>query len=148
LVAVCLLFFGGCGGGEDLPPNFKTTVEVTYNGAAVDGATVTLRPDGHEAPSANGVTGADGTVDLFSYKGKGDGVIPGNYLVGIEQQEVEAVEMIDSEAAAEVDTSDGSTYKERVDLLPAKYISAATSGLKCTVTEDAAQNVFKFELED
>ena len=26
--------------------------------------------------------------------------------------------------------------------LPAKYISAATSGLKCTVTEDPSQNVF------
>jgi len=52
----------GCGGGEDIPANFKTTVEVTYKGAPVDNAMVTLRPDGHEAPSATGVTGADGKV--------------------------------------------------------------------------------------
>ena len=81
--AVCMLFLTGCGGGEDIPANYKTVVEVTYKGAPVDSAMVTLRPDGHQAPSATGVTGADGKVELFSYKGKGDGVIPGNYLIGI-----------------------------------------------------------------
>ena len=88
LVSVSLLVLVGCGGGEKIPANFKTTVEVTYKDAPVDDAMVSLRPDGHQAPTVTGVTGADGKVALFSYKGKGQGVMPGDYLVGIEKQNV------------------------------------------------------------
>lgn len=147
LIAVTMLFLVGCGPTEDIPANYKTTVEVIYNGSPVDGAMVTLRPDGHQAPSATGVTGSDGKVQMFSYKGKGEGVVPGNYLVGIEKQQVEKVEMLDSDTASAA-SEEEEVQKERADLLPAKYISAATSGLTCTITEDPAQNVIKFELED
>ncbi|NLS91833.1 MAG: hypothetical protein GXX96_06590 [Planctomycetaceae bacterium] len=150
LVAVGLLLLAGCGGGEKLPPNFKTTAEVSYKGQPVEGAMVTLRPDGHEAPTATGITGAGGKVDLFSYKGKGSGVMPGKYLVGIEKQNVEkqpeALDTDDPNYGKPVD--DAAKQTKRADLLPAKYISAATSGLTCTVTEDPSQNQFKFDLEE
>lgn len=139
----------GCGPVDSIPANYKTTVEVIYKGAPVAGAMVTLRPDGHEAPSATGVTGPDGKIQMFSYKGKGEGVVPGNYLVGIEKQEVEKTEALspdDPNYGAPVNEEE--SQKERVDLLPAKYISAATSGLTCTITEDPTQNEIKFELED
>ncbi len=148
-LAAAMLLAVGCGPKEDIPANFKTTVEITYKGAPVESAMVTLRPDGHKAPSATGVTGADGTVRLFSYKDKGDGVVPGKYLVGVEKQQVEKVEIIDSsDPNYGKDIDEEATRKERADLLPAKYISASESGLTCTVTEDAAQNVFKFDLQD
>lgn len=139
----------GCGGDGDLPPNYKTTVEVVYKGAPVDGALVTLRPDGHEAPTATGVTGPDGKVEMYSYQGKGQGVVPGKYLVGIEKTKVElapALSTDDPDYGKAI--PDEETRKPRADLLPAKYISAATSGLTCDVTDDPAKNVIKFELVD
>ncbi len=148
-LTACLFCFLGCGASEDIPPNFKTTVTINYKGQPAESAMVTLRPDGHKAPSATGVTGDDGKVQLFSYKGKGKGVMPGKYLVAVEKQTIEAVKMIDSEDPNYgVDADEKETQKERADLLPAKYISAADSGLTCTVTEDASANVFEFDLVD
>lgn len=148
-VVLGLFLITGCG-GDDLPPNYKTTIEISYKGAPVEGAIVTLRPDGHDAPSANGVTGADGKVDMYSWKGKGKGVVPGKYKVAVEKQQIaaptESLSTDDPNYGKEVDEVE--TRQERKDELPAKYVTASGSPLACEVTDDPSKNVFTFELED
>jgi hypothetical protein len=138
--------FTGCT-KDDLPPNFKTSVTITYNGAPVDNALVKMRPDGFQAPTATGLTDADGTIQIFSYKGKGKGVVPGKYKVAIEKQNVKPVVFTD-ENDPDYGKAEKEVYAERDDLLPAKYVTASRSPLECTVTEDPSQNVFEFNLED
>jgi len=62
LVAVSMLCLVGCGGGDDGPKLVAAGGTVKYNGAAVDGATVTLVFDGGQTSS--GTTGKDGTFTL------------------------------------------------------------------------------------
>jgi len=147
LIALGLIVMAGCG-GDDVPDNYKTTITITYKGAPVEGATVTLRSDGHDAPSATGVTGADGSIDMFTYKGKGKGVVPGAYIVSVEKVNVAEVVFLDPGDPGYGEDPTPDTYAERDDVLPSQYVSAATSGLTCTVTDDASANVWTFDLED
>lgn len=62
LVAVSMLCLVGCGGGEEGPKLVAAGGTVKYNGAAVEGATVTLVFDGGQ--TATGATGKDGTFTL------------------------------------------------------------------------------------
>ena len=71
LVAVSMLCLVGCGGGEEGPKLVAAGGTVKYNGAAVEGATVTLVFDGGQ--TATGATGKDGTFTLTANEAKAMG---------------------------------------------------------------------------
>ena len=131
----------GCGGPADTgnrPATIAAGGTVTYNGEAVDGATVTFAPDG-PGKAAIGKTDSNGNFKLMTFEA-GDGAVTGKYLVTVvKQTEVAETESEDSMAE--------STSAAPEDLLPTKYGVATTSGLTAEVTE-GGENQFTFELTD
>ena len=136
-------WLAGCGGGEDKwsaerPKPVPAGGTVLYKNAPVEGATVTLVPQG-TSQAAIGQTDADGRFKLQTYA-PGDGAVPGEYTVSVRKVEVAA------QAREETNVNDSTPIQER-SLLPKKYSDAQKSGLKASVKE-GAENDFKFELQD
>ncbi len=140
VVAVGILGWAcGCGGAkDDRPARAPTSVTVTYQGAPVEGANVTLSPQGGGKP-AFGLTDQQGVAQLSTF-GQGDGALPGEYQVAIQKTKVEGT------AADPNNMVPTTTSSKTVDLLPAKYASPKTSGLKASVT--TGNNKLTFELKD
>lgn len=143
-VPVLLLF--GCG-KDDIPANYPASVKVNYKGAPLEDATVILHPDGHDSPSPNCKTDSAGFSKLFSYKGKGKGVIPGKYNVTIIKTEVPEPEkqLRPGDPGYPAPPKPARTPKS---LIPEKYAKAAESGLSCEVTSDKNKNEFTFDLSE
>lgn len=136
----------GCGQGSsvDHPTTYPVTGTVTYEGAPVEGATVTFRPTtGNQAAFGN--TDASGKYSLTTFV-SGDGALPGDYKVKIAKYEVQ-----ESTSSGEGDDyvppeelPEGASTGPK-NLLPEKYNNDATSGLTATVTE--GDNMVDFKLE-
>ena len=140
--------FAGCNGAslpEGARPTYPTTVTVTYNGAPVEGATVTFVDSGTPPAPSYGLTDAQGVAKMkTSYA---DGAVAGEHKVSITKQETLGGAPSVDQDSPEYDPYAADAPTTIKDLLPAKYGSIVTSGLTAPVTE-SGPNEFKFELTD
>ena len=130
----------GCGQSANQPAVAPVAGVVTYNGSPLANAQVLFIPaDSSGSRVANGKTDASGAFVLSTF-GKGDGAIPGDKLVTVVAQE-------EVKSAKEGNEPGSPDYVAPKDLIPKKYFSEATSGLKATVVA-GKQNRFEFALTD
>jgi hypothetical protein len=136
----------------DFPDTVPVTGTVTYNGTAVDGATVTFSPESG-TNAAIGTTDPQGAFSLKSHWGA-DGAVPGPYKVTVTKTDVKIEEAAGGEAIEEgeevpmmIEEPGMESTAEITEHLPAKYTSAATSDLTAEV-KAAGGNNFKFDLTD
>jgi hypothetical protein len=139
----------GCGeGGGDRPKTYSVSGTVTYNGEAVEGATVAFQPAAG-GQGAFGVTDAAGRYSLTTFS-SGDGAVPGQYKVKIVKHKGGEGAAVDQDSPEYEDPAMGGAAGpdagQRESLLPAKYADASTSGLTATVGE--SDNSVNFELVD
>jgi len=90
VLGLMVLQGAGCGG----PRSKLVPVEgvVTLDGQPLDRATVLFIPQKGDTPSANGLSGPDGTFKLSTYD-SGDGALPGEYKIVVTMSEVESAEV-------------------------------------------------------
>jgi len=154
--AALLLFpLSGCSNTDSRYSKVEGTV--TYNGVAVEGATVSFQPVTSEGESASGRTDANGRFTLTSASAQdgGRGALPGEYRVAIEKREVRSDPDQEAFDRGEITYDDLQERQERNrgvstpprDLLPVKYKTASGSGLTATVTP-GRNSPFNFELTD
>ena len=120
----------GCGGETSPKPVFPVSGKVLVDGKPAAHATVILHPVGESGPDVvrpRAQVGPDGTFTVSTY-GSGDGAPAGEYAV--------TVEWWLTNAAAGKGRGDDLPPANR---LPARYASAASSGLKATVGEGATE---------
>lgn len=144
----------GCGAKADGPKTAKTSGVVTYNGAPIQGATVTFAND--KSPRAGtGITNDKGAFVISTF-GIDDGAIVGTHVVTVMKQATSAqVSQMKPEdymkqmqgtgggGGGPVMTPGAAAKPE----LPVKYSNSGTSPLKFTV-EEGKDNQFKLELTD
>ncbi len=156
LVAVlsCLLaiFLSGCK-SDGFEPPVPVSGKVTLAGKGVDGAMVTfLSKSGLR--SASGTTDKEGNFKLTCVN-TNDGAAPGEYVVTISKQESKtggsaAVDISSGNYGADYGAKmgaagGGNMAKVMKDIIPAKYASAADSGLVRSVVK-GDKNDFTFDL--
>jgi len=137
---VTLLLCTGCDQGPTLYP---ATGTVTYEGKPVTNAAIVF--GSQEAQVATGGTDASGKFTLVT-QGK-PGIPKGTYQVTV-YKAAGTTEMSGTPSAEDMKnaaTSGGPT-KPKLEI-PPKYAAFKTTDLSATVTEDAAKNVFNFELK-
>ncbi len=143
-------FVSGCGtkAGDNLPARAPAKVTVTYKGAPVADAHVSLLPVQSGGKSAFGTTDQQGVAKLSTF-GQNDGALPGEYNVSIRKTKTEGAQAGGDPKDPMAPPADPSKVAapKTLDLLPAKYASAASSGLKAPVTKDG-KNEFTFDLTD
>ena len=148
---LAVLGTAGCGGTSDRPQVAPVSGTVTYNGAAVDGATVVFGAEGASTFS-QGTTDSGGKFRLTTYE-PNDGAIVGVNVVRILKNEQSA-----DGSAGEVNLDDpGDAYSQQMggetsapeskSELPERYADATTTPLKETVTAEGP-NEFTFNLTD
>ena len=123
LCAAVLMLSSGCGGTND--GKVDVSGKVTLDGAAVEGATVTIRADGGEYGS--GRTRADGTYTMR--------LKPGEYKVQITKKDISPVDPAKIASGSGPDAKAPSqNAAPPKDLLPKKYGAYSSSGLTVSVT--------------
>jgi len=145
LAAAILGLVGGCQAKDDRPARVPTSVTVTYQGAPVEGANVTLSPAQEAGKPAFGLTDGLGVARLSTF-GQADGAIPGEYRVAIQKTRVEGSAADPNNMAPPANPSAAPASKS-IDLLPAKYASPQTSGLTASVPA-SGKSELRFELKD
>jgi major membrane immunogen (membrane-anchored lipoprotein) len=142
----------GCGGDESgLGRRFKVTGKVTYKGAPLPFGKVTFLPTKPPVPEGRAAQGEikDGVYSL-STTGNDDGALAGEYDVVIVAQDIDMASAASSKAeGGQVHQGDAAyqkAHKNAKKLIPTKYTSGATSGLKATVGTGA--NNFDYDLKD
>ncbi len=153
LTAAVTLAPSGCKKAADnRPKRVPVTVTVTYRGAPVEGATVTLHPTSPDGKAAFGRTNAQGEAQLGTFD-TSDGAIPGDYNVTVVKMEGgdQASEAASSEIGAMPANPVGGAPPPAPaaprHLLPAKYADINTSGLRVTVNA-TGDNKITLELTD
>lgn len=147
----------GCGGGggggqaKDHVPVFKVTGTVTYKGQAVEGALVQIFPEPPGQVGAAGSTNAKGEFQLTTYAAN-DGAPAGKFNVAITKVEAPKVDQgsgnVDSDNyVPPKETNTEAPRPKPKHLIPQKYSSISSSGLKAIVDTEAP-NAWKFDLED
>lgn len=146
ILAFCAL---GCGGETvKRDPVYKVRGVVTYKGKPVSGADVTFNCE-EKGRSAFGRTNENGEYQLTTF-GSNDGAVAGKHTVAITKIPIPA----STPALAPTESDDYAPpgvgqstdpVKPKSDL-PAKYATAATSGLVAQVNPDG-ENVYDFPLE-
>ncbi|MGY8769029.1 MAG: hypothetical protein ACKVKT_10555 [Rhodospirillales bacterium] len=138
--AFCMLMMG-CGSAEvQNPPTSPVTGKVTYNGEAVEGATIKFVPSNAEAKSANNVSAADGTYALSTFE-SGDGAMAGKFKVTVRK-------LVNVEEGVQEDGENaGEPNIVSKDMLPIKYRGIGDTPLEFEVTADG-ENTFNIELTD
>ncbi|MGQ9506150.1 MAG: carboxypeptidase-like regulatory domain-containing protein [Thermogutta sp.] len=161
MVAVSMLvpvFWIGCARGPAKPKTYSVTGTVTLNGQPVEGATVVFVPKAavQAAPGqatesgprvATGETDAQGRYQLSTFS-KGDGAVPGEYLVKVfkypkQQNPVGTPGGAEKEEYQPPAENVPPPATPR-NLLPERYANENTSGLSFTV--EAKANVFDIQL--
>ena len=158
LVGLFALAIVGCGSApSDIA---KTTGKVTYKGASVEGATVTMATEDNKK-IATAITDSEGSFTMMTQVGQKsyEGAPLGLVKVTITKFADMGVGEVDYDDPTAVDAmyqqmleehGDGSEEGtlESKNELPGKYAAAMTSGLTKTIEADPAKNVFTFDLED
>jgi len=129
IAGILMSSVGGCGRGNR-PTTTPVTLTITYQGKPVDGATVTLVPESSSVPVATGVTDNSGVVKPRTFPDV-SGVVPGSYTVTVRKTEAQGT-VPEGQSLDDLPPGQGPTFRE---LLPTKYGSPSTSGLKLTVPE-------------
>jgi len=152
VVMLCgLLLLAGCGGGG-IAGLYPVTGTVTYQGKAVDGATVSFLNESEGRP-ATAITKSDGTYELFTLDSSG--ALPGSYRVVVSKTEagpevapddlgfdpVTGADLSMEQSAANA----GKRPTKPKDLIPAKYSSPTSTPL--TVEVKNSNNVIDLKLE-
>lgn len=137
-VALATFISTGCR-GNDLPL-VKAGGVVKYKGEPLPGATVTFVSE--SGPPAIGVTDEQGQFELRTLGRSGAAV--GDYGVSVIAQKDSRE--ITPEEAQTMKTEE--LNKIRKSLIPEIYSHPRTSGLTQTVSKDASENHFTFELKD
>jgi len=153
----CVVFLAGC--QKSSINTVPVDITVTYKGAAVEGALVTLNPaeKGSDIRSASGMTKADGKVVPMTPPGA-KGALPGKYVVTImktptignsDSGDTSAApsQSYEELMAANQTTKPGNMVVDAKHQLPLKYTSEKTSGLDITVEKGQA-NSWTFDLTD
>ncbi|HOP76239.1 MAG: hypothetical protein WBH86_05190 [Thermogutta sp.] len=152
LTVAATLALSGCKKAADnRPKRVPASVTVTYRGAPVEGATVTLHPTSPDGRAAFGRTNAQGQAELGTFD-VNDGAIPGDYNVTVVKMEGgdQAGETPSSEIGAMPANPAGGAPPPPAaprHLLPAKYADINTSGLRATVNA-SGDNKITLELTD
>ena len=147
-VMVCIAV-SGCGGGGDQLTTYPVTGVVTYNGSAVEGASVGFVPNEEGKPSAFGRTEADGSYTLTTYE-SGDGAPAGSYTVTVTKFDQTATESQGSGNPEDGDyvppPDNPAPTPPPKSLVPEKYNSARTSDLTHEIS--SGTNAIDLELVD
>ncbi len=133
LAVFAVLVLAGCGRG-DKPPMADASGTVTYNGAALEGATVMFIPD--TGMPSTGVTDAAGR---FTFNTRGDD----GAVVGPGKVAITAVEQLIVVEGREPTAQELANMHN--PLIPDTYGHPATSGLTAEVKADEENN-FTFDL--
>jgi hypothetical protein len=132
----------GCAKPLSQPAVAPASGVVTYKGSPVPNAEVLFKPGDSTATAvATGRTDQNGMFQLSTF-GINDGCIPGDKVVVIAADERGGKKIQPGEPEP---GSPG--YVAPKDLIPKKYFSEATSGLKATVVA-GKENRFEFALTD
>jgi len=135
----------GCGGAESVQSGAApTTVNVTLDGQAVEGATVVFVPTAGGGRSATGRTNSQGRVEMGTTN-PGDGVFPGKYQVTISKSEVDPNTVIEDGHAYFEEHGKSPPSPKSIHHIPQVYTVASTSDLSADVSLDQ-ENHFEFEL--
>lgn len=131
LLAIALLT-GGCGAPPDgRPERVAFQARVNMGGSPVEGAVVVLSPQGVGGAAASGIADPQGVVRFSTFEAQ-DGVVPGDYGVSVMKTFVPDAPAISPDDPAYDPVKAGRAPQPK-DLLPARYKSAATSGLTVSV---------------
>ncbi len=159
-IACLVVTIAGCTGGEGKgrPDLFPVSGTVVYNGAPVEGATVSFNIE--NAPrTATGVTDAKGKFVLSTFE-YNDGAIAGKHTITVTKMEAGAA--APSTSAADKLLNDPTALAQMSQigspggapeqagpkiLLPEKYMNPATTPLSETVVA-GQENVFLLQLAD
>lgn len=149
VVATGLAFFPGCGKPKaEAPATHPVSIKIAYRGQPVEGANVTMVPQGASGRGAAGVTDASGVAKM-GLPGLADGAVPGKYWVTVSK--VEGVQSDPNMSAEEFykqqSSNPAAAPASPKHLLPLKYLSAQSGGLECEVKEQQDQT-FEFNLAD
>lgn len=150
-VMLAMLMTSGCSKGDGRPKTYSVTGTVTLGGTPVDGATVfvpkTPAQPGTQGPqAATATTDAAGKYALGTFA-KGDGAIPGEYLVKVFKYPTPPPTTGGSGGSEEeyVPPQEGAPPPPAPkNLLPEKYANEQTSGLSFKV--EAKSNTFDIQL--
>lgn len=149
VVLFCLPLMGcGPSSPEGSRPTAPVAVTVTYNGEAVEGATVTMISQDGEPIAAYGRTDAGGVAQMKTYV-EGDGAVLGNHKVLISKMETTGGGPDTEQPLEEYEPPElsGDTAAATVEyFVPQKYGSPATSDLTAEVT--SGKNELRFDLTD
>ncbi|GAB6187345.1 hypothetical protein JCM17478_28470 [Thermopirellula anaerolimosa] len=142
---------GACNRGSDKPKTYPVTGTVTMNGQPVPGATVTFTPKepaapGQEGPlAASAVTDNEGKYQIGTFA-KGDGALPGEYLVSVTKYEGAGPTGGGSGSEEEYTPPvPGQEAPVPKNVLPAQYANPNTSGLSFKV--EAKSNTYDITLQ-
>jgi hypothetical protein len=148
MLAVGLLVLAAawsCSGGDSKKPNtVKATGTVKFEGKPVEGATVTLAPEG-QGRAAFGKTDAQGRC-RFATTSSIEGVMPGTYQVGITKERTEGAMTSEESQKYYEKTGQPPPAPKVINELPEKYRNPASSEFKVTVKADGT-NDFPFDLK-
>ena len=139
--ALMLVLAAGCSGKKSnawtkaRPQTFPVKGVVTFDGAAVEGATVVFLAEGKNL-AATGVTGADGRYVLRTFEPQ-DGAVAGRHAVRI----TKTTEIVERPSDPEAPLPPPKITQH----LPAKYTDQTKSGLSAEVSEKGS-NEFSFAL--
>lgn len=148
VVALWLVGTAGCGPRTSLEGLAPVEGTVTFQGKAVEGATVVFVPATAGKRAAIGTTGVTGRFRLTT-KDPGDGALPGPYAIAVSKTEA-------SGGLSAAEAEQWSRKRENAgkyppsptitEHLPEKYKAANTSGFQTTVT--GGRNTVNLVLED
>lgn len=141
-----LIALGCSSGGDDGPSRVPASVTITYQGTPVEGAHVTLVPEG-QGHAAFGRTNEQGRA-ILSTLGEDDGAVPGSYRLTVRKSETEGTGNVSGgEIGAMPANAEAMQAPKTRHLLPEKYAKKDTTDLTVTVSENE-ENEFAFDLQD
>ncbi|MBR4976394.1 MAG: carboxypeptidase regulatory-like domain-containing protein, partial [Thermoguttaceae bacterium] len=113
---------------------------ITYNGEPLADATVKFIPTDATGSQSYGKTNEKGEYKLQTLLGAADaGTTPGDYVVT-----VDCVDEVETGRMKKNDDGEDVPETEEIQLVPARYLNGATSGLTATVVKGS--NTFNFDL--
>lgn len=150
--AVAAIVLGGaCNRGTTKPKTYPVTGTVTMNGQPVAGATVTFTPKEPAGPgqagpqAASAVTDDQGRYQIGTFA-KGDGALPGEYLVSVTKYEGGGPTGGGSGSEEEYRPPvPGEEVPVPKNVLPAQYANPNSSGLSFKV--EAKSNTYDITLQ-
>ena len=138
---ISLVFLSGCGGNslQGLVPGHG---QLTFNGEAVESATVVFSPlktSSGESRAASAITDAKGYFKLMTLDPE-DGVFPGEYVVTITKVKTEGGPS-EKELLENFGRYEGPDDRKITYLVPEKYGHTSESGLEVTIPPKGKKDI-------